>query len=321
MRPTQGERISRSPDASRPVKVAVIDLAKAYGPVPALAGVSFEIRAGEVFGLLGPNGAGKTTTIESMIGLIEPDTGAVEICGIDALSRPREARQKIGVALQSTGLQDKITPREALTVFGAFYRTPPDPRALLERFGLSQSADAAFDTLSGGQKQRLALALAFANNPEVVFLDEPTAGLDSQMRRELHRHIREIRDQGCSILLTTHDMDEAAQLCDRIAILDGGRSVANGSPHDLIAASRSVISVRVQTTPALGSGWTAELPHARDMVCDDAGPRFTTSDLNAALAELAAALDAQQVQITGLHAGRATLEDVILEITGLQPRD
>lgn len=312
MRPTQDER---------PIKVAIRDLAKAYGPAAAVAGVSFEIRAGEIFGLLGPNGAGKTTTIESMIGLIELDSGAVEICGIDALSRPQDARRKIGVALQSTGLQDKITPREALKVFGAFYPSPPQPPALLERFGLSQSADAAFDTLSGGQRQRLALALAFANNPEVVFLDEPTAGLDSQMRRELHRHIREMKDQGCSILLTTHDMEEAAQLCDRIAVLDGGRIVAEGSPQDLIAASRSAISVRVQTTPALDSDWMANLPHARDMVRDDAGMRFTTSDLNAALTELAAALDAQQVQITSLHAGRATLEDVILEITGLQPRD
>jgi ABC-2 type transport system ATP-binding protein len=304
-----------------PIKVAVRNLSKAYDGVAAVSGVGFEVRAGEIFGLLGPNGAGKTTTVESVIGLIGADSGAVEICGIDARRKPREARQKIGVALQSTGLQDKITPREALAAFGAFYRAPADPKALLDRFGLTSKADAAFDTLSGGQKQRVALALAFVNNPEVVFLDEPTASLDPQMRRELHGHIREMRQEGRSVLLTTHDMDEAEQLCDRIAVIDGGRIVAEGSPRELIAGSQSAVSISLQTSAPLEPNWLAHLPHVGEIVCDGDGARFTTTDVNRALAELTAALDARQIQIAGLRAGKATLEDVILELTGSSPRE
>jgi ABC-2 type transport system ATP-binding protein len=304
-----------------PIKVAVRNLSKAYGGVQAVAGVSFELRAGEIFGFLGPNGAGKTTTVESVIGLIAPDSGAVEICGIDARSRPHEVRQKIGVALQSTGLQDKITPREALAAFGAFYRVPADPKTLLDRFGLVPKADAAFETLSGGQRQRLALALAFINNPEVVFLDEPTASLDPQMRRELHDHIRQMRQEGRSVLLTTHDMDEAEQLCDRIAVIDGGRIIAEGAPRELIAGSQSAISVSVQASAPLERNWLAHLPHVGEIACDGAGARFTTTDLNRALSELTASLDAQRIQIIGLRAGKATLEDVILELTGSSPRE
>src|SRR5215218_10449597 len=218
-------------------KVIVHDLRKRYDGVEAARGVSFEIQDGEIFGLIGPNGAGKTTTLECVIGLREPDAGSIEVCGIDARRRPREVKQKVGAALQTTALQDKITPREALALYGGFYATPTAPGPLLERFHLTGKADEAFDTLSGGQRQRLALALAFVHQPEVVLLDEPTAGLDPQARRELHDDILQMKQDGHTVLLTTHHLDEAELLCDRIAIIDRGRVIAVGSPQDLMSRS------------------------------------------------------------------------------------
>ena len=217
--------------------LTVSGLSRRYGAVQAADGISFEIAAGEVFGLLGPNGAGKTTTIECVLGLVRPDAGGVQVCGIDALAQPQAARAKMGAVLQATGLPDKITPREALDVFGVFYPVPLKTDALLDRFGLREKQGAAYDTLSGGQKQRLALALAYVGDPQLLVLDEPAAGLDVQMRRELHDHIREMKVAGRAVLLTTHDMDEAAQLCDRIAVIATGRIVAMGTPTDLIGGS------------------------------------------------------------------------------------
>jgi ABC-2 type transport system ATP-binding protein len=214
--------------------LTVRGLTRRYGAVKAVDGISFEIAAGKVFGLLGPNGAGKTTTLESILGLVRPDAGHIAVEG-DA--DPARMRAKIGAVLQATGLPDKITPREALTVFGAFYPAPLDPQILLGRFGLVEKADAAFDTLSGGQKQRLALALAFIGNPRLLLLDEPTTGLDPQMRREVQDHIAATREEGRAVLLATHDMAEAERLCDHIAVIAQGRIVATGVPRDLIAAS------------------------------------------------------------------------------------
>ena len=217
--------------------IAVKGLSRRYGAVQAIDGVSFEVGASEVFGLLGPNGAGKTTTLECILGLTRPDQGRIEICGIDARDAPRQAREKTGAVLQATGLQDKITPREALDLFASFYRAPLASDVLLQRFGLVEKANAVFETLSGGQKQRLVLALAFVGNPQALLLDEPTAGLDPQIRREVQGHIRAMKDDGRAILLSTHDMDEAEQLCDRIAVIARGRIVAVGTPHELMAGA------------------------------------------------------------------------------------
>ena len=213
-------------------KVLVQDLRKRYDGVEAVRGVSLEVEEGEIFGLIGPNGAGKTTTIECLIGLREPDGGTILVCGLDARRHPRAVKERIGAALQTTALQDKITPREALSLFGAFYRTASPPGELIERFGLGEKADAPFDTLSAGQRQRLALALAFVNRPELVFLDEPTTGLDARSRRELHAEIRGMRQGGHTVLLTTHDMAEAEALCDRVAVIDRGRIAAVGRTRD-----------------------------------------------------------------------------------------
>jgi ABC-2 type transport system ATP-binding protein len=219
------------------VAIGVRNLSRRYGAVQAADDVSFEIAPGEIFGLLGPNGAGKTTIVECLLGLTCADEGGIEICGIDARAHPRRAREKVGAVLQATGLQDKITPREALDAFAAFYPAPLKTGTLLDRFGLREKQSAAYETLSGGQKQRLALALAFVGNPQVLVLDEPTAGLDPQMRREVQGHIRAVKGAGHAVLLTTHDMAEAEQLCDRIAVIASGRIAAMGSPRELIADS------------------------------------------------------------------------------------
>ena len=185
-------------------QVIVRHLSKRYDSVEAVRDVSFTIEAGEIFGLLGPNGAGKTTTLECLVGLREADSGELTVCGLDVRQQPREVKQKIGVALQSTALPDQITPREALKLFASFYRAQADVPALLTRFELTEKADARFATLSGGQRQRLALALAFVNRPELVLLDEPTTGLDPQSRRELHSEILRMKEDGHTVLLSTH---------------------------------------------------------------------------------------------------------------------
>jgi ABC-2 type transport system ATP-binding protein len=220
--------------SATPTSVRVRDLARRYGPVEALRGVTFEIARGEIFGLLGPNGAGKTTALECILGLRRPDSGSIEIEGIDAVAHPHEAKQRVGALLQAAMLQDKITPRRALGLFASFYREAADVESLIERFGLVEKSDAAFGTLSGGQRQRLFLALAFVNNPRLVVLDEPTAGLDPKSRRDLHASIAGMRDSGRTVLLSTHDLEEARQLCDRIGIVDRGRIVALGRPDELI---------------------------------------------------------------------------------------
>jgi ABC-2 type transport system ATP-binding protein len=297
-------------------KVTVQDLWKHFGNVQAVSGVSFEIGEGEIFGLLGPNGAGKTTTVESVIGLCDPDRGRIEICGVDARERPLEVRQRIGAALQTTALQDKITPREALKTFGSFYRRKAEPEDLLEKFSLSDKADAPYDTLSGGQKQRLALAMAFVNKPEAVFLDEPTAGLDPHSRRDLHSRISAMKHEGYSVLFTTHYIEEAEQLCDRIAILDAGRIVAEGTPGEIIGGSNAPTSISFRTAQSFEPEWLAGLSGVHDLVCHEDGGRFTSLTVNRTLAELVARLEARRVDVLELHVQKATLEDVIIELTG-----
>jgi ABC-2 type transport system ATP-binding protein len=302
-----------------PAQVIVRDLSKRYGGVEAVRGVSFTIEAGEIFGLLGPNGAGKTTTIECLVGLREPDAGELQVCGLDVRKEPRAVKQKIGVALQSTALQDKITPREALRLFGSFYRERVAPEALLERFALTEKADARFDTLSGGQRQRLALALAFVNKPELVLLDEPTTGLDPQARRELHAEILKMKQDGHTVLLTTHYLEEAEQLCDRIAIIDAGRVIAVGTPRELIAQSSGKQTVTLATQPALDRARLARLTGVSEVSpAADGGEgtvRFQTDRPAETLAALAALIAEQRVELIELRVKKASLEDVFVGLT------
>src|SRR5688572_6139530 len=296
-------------------KVLVRDLRKRYDGVEAARGVSFDIEDGEIFGLIGPNGAGKTTTLECVIGLREPDSGRVEVCGIDARQRPLDVKQRIGAALQTTSLQDKITPREALALFAAFYRQRAPAAELLDRFGLSSKADAHFDTLSGGQRQRLALALAFVNRPELVFLDEPTSALDAQSRRDLHGEILRMKADGHTVLLTTHDIDEAEALCDRVAVIHKGTIVASGPTRELMGRSSALPAVFVATTRPIEPEALASIVGADDLVCEGHTARFHTADTNRAIAQLVDALNARGIDIIELHVQKASLEDVFLELT------
>ena len=299
-----------------PAKVIVRELHKRYDDVQAAQDVSFEIENGEIFGLLGPNGSGKTTTLECVIGLRQPDERAIEVCGIDARRRPQAVKEKIGAVLQTIALQDKITPREALSLFASFYRDSASPTDLLQRFGLAEKADVPFDTLSGGQRQRLGVALAFVNNPELVFLDEPTTGLDPQSRRDLHTDIARMKRDGRTVLLTTHYLDEAEQLCDRIAIIDRGRIIASGPPHSLIAESTAMQSVSLTTARPLEQAWLSGVPGLDDLVCEDRHVRFRTATASRTVAALMRLLDEHGVELTDLQVRKATLEDVFIALTG-----
>jgi ABC-2 type transport system ATP-binding protein len=296
-------------------KVTVRNLKKRYDGIEAARGVSFDIEDGEIFGLIGPNGAGKTTTLECVIGLREPDAGSIEICGIDARRHPRDVKQKIGAALQTTALQDQITPREALTLFGSFYTQRLSAGALLDRFGLADKADAHFGTLSGGQRQRLALALAFVNRPELVFLDEPTSALDAQSRRDLHREILRMKADGHTVLLTTHYIDEAEALCDRVAVINKGVVVASGGTRELMAGSSALPSVFVGANRPIDPSVLSPLAGIEDLSCEGATAKFRTTDVNRTVAALVNILDAHGIEMTELHVQKASLEDVFLELT------
>jgi ABC-2 type transport system ATP-binding protein len=296
-------------------RVVVQDLRKQYDGTKAVDGVSFEVAEGEIFGLLGPNGAGKTTTVECVIGLREPDAGRVEVCGIDARRNPKNVKQKIGASLQSTALQDKITPREALALYGGFYARRTPPETLLERFALLDKADAPFDSLSGGQRQRLALALAFVNDPEVVFLDEPTTGLDPHARRELHADIARMKQDGHTVLLTTHYLDEAEQLCDRIAIIDRGRVIAGGAPREVMARSTAMPTVSFVTTKPLNLTTLDSLTDVEGLQGDGSSWQFQSSNVNRAIRDLMMLLESAQIEVTELHVQKASLEDVFIELT------
>ena len=298
--------------------ITVRGLKKSYGPVEAVRGVSLDIRQGEIFGLLGPNGAGKTTLLECIVGLRLPDEGEIVVAGVDARRRAREVQQRIGVMLQATALQDKITPREALRLFATFYPDAADPEQLLSRFTLTEKADATFDTLSGGQRQRLALAIAFVNRPEILFLDEPTAGLDPQSRRELRDEIARLQEDGRTVLLTTHDVDEAERLCTRVAIMDGGQIIATGDPRDLTAESASLQSISLTTRPGLDPTHVADITGIVDVACDGNTITFRSSDARAAVRALMSRLEQSGHDLVELSVRRATLEDVFLRLTGTE---
>src|SRR5579864_1845977 len=235
------------------VSIPIIDvhnLTKSYGAVQALRGVSFSVEEGEVFGLLGPNGAGKTSTVEILEGLRPPDGGIVSVCGLDPQTTGNAFKQEIGAVLQATALPDKLRVGEAVSMFASFYKRRRDPSALLKRFGLEEKRNTFYSQLSGGQKQRLALAMSLVNEPRVLFLDEPTAGLDPQVRREIYTIIEELKKERKTILLTTHYIEEAERLCDRVAIVDGGKLIKSGTPRELKQASAGTTRIEVRLANA-----------------------------------------------------------------------
>jgi ABC-2 type transport system ATP-binding protein len=292
----------------------VLELRKRYGKVPALQGVDVRVNAGEIVGLLGPNGAGKTTTVECIAGLVVPDSGRIEVCGIDARRDRNRTKQRMGFALASTALPDRITPREAIATIGAFYERAAPAEELLTRLDLGTKADSWFETLSTGQRQRLALALAVVNRPELLILDEPSAGLDPEARRSMRGLIEQVKSEGAAVLLTTHDMNEAETLCDRVAVIHLGRVVAQGAPADLIERRRSSTRVSARLERAIPAELLAGIESISGIECEGASARFAATDLNRALAQFVPLMQAHGVAILELHAQKATLEEVVASL-------
>ena len=300
--------------------VSVEDLRKSYGPRVALDGLSFEVRAGELFALLGPNGAGKTTTIEILEGYRRRDGGRVSVLGHDPQREPGKLRPRIGLMLQEGGIYPQARPREMLALFAAFYPEPEDPDHLIKLVGLEGSLKTPYRRLSGGQKQRLSLALALIGRPKLVFLDEPTAGLDPQARRATWEILCNLRARGVTTLLTTHYLDEAEQLADRIAIIDRGRLVALGTLDALRGGSGQV--VRVVIPPDLDPARLRALPSAAAVREEEPGVVLVESARPPALlAELTAWALREGVAIREIRVGHESLEEIFLRLTGRALRE
>ena len=301
--------------------VRVIDVRKRYGAVQAVDGVSFDVAPGEIFGLLGPNGAGKTTTVEMLEGLRAPDSGQLEVLGIDVARNPDDLKQRVGVTLQTAELYPKLTVVEVLDLFRSFYKRSLPTGQLIDFLDLGERKTAQTRQLSGGQRQRLAVALALVNDPEVIFLDEPTTGLDPAARRALWDLVQKLQAQGKTILLTTHYMEEAEVLCDRLAIMDHGRILALGTVNDLVAKRFKDRSVRFDEIAALTDDQLTALPGVESIKHDDGETVLYTQDVPATIGGVLALTEALGVEPGNLGIRRPTLEDLFLDLTGRALRD
>ncbi len=303
----------------------VTGLRKSYGDVVAVDGLDLMVGAGECFGLLGPNGAGKTTTIEICEGLTEPDAGVVEVLGRRWDQNERELRERLGIQLQETQLAEKLTVEETVNLFRSFYARGRDVGEVIDVVQLGEKRKSRVGKLSGGQKQRLALACAIVGDPELLFLDEPTTGLDPQSRRQLWDLIIELRASGRSIVLTTHYMDEAEKLCDQVAIVDHGRVIALGSPRELIASLGAEHVVEFTVTDAPADALDVTSLHALDGVTGarehDGRWMLEVSELARAVPSLLGELRRRGLTLGELATHSATLEDVFVSLTGRQLRD
>ncbi len=303
------------PSATPAIEVA--ELEKRYGDIRAVAGISLSVPPGEVFGLLGPNGAGKTTTVEILEGYRRPDAGSVRVLGLDPIRDGARLRPRIGVMLQEGGLYPGIRPLEALRLFASYYRAPDDPEALLARVGLQDSRHQLVRRMSGGQQQRLSLALALVGRPELAFLDEPTSGMDPHGRATTWDLVRELAAAGTTVLLTTHAIDEAEHVCDRVAIVDRGAMVACGRPADLTGTA-SGSEIRFRARAGLDVGAIAVALGIQAHSASELGPGDYRVDAEATperVAALAAWLRDRDVRISELHTGRLSLEEVFLRLT------
>jgi ABC-2 type transport system ATP-binding protein len=305
--------------AVQPV-IHVDAIRKAYGRTVAVDGVSFDVRAGEIFGLIGPNGAGKTTTMECVEGLRTPDRGVISVLGLNPLRQVYALQERIGVQLQAAQLQKRIKVREAVGLWSSLYRKPVDGDRLIEQLGLSDKRNAWFMTLSGGQKQRLFIALALINDPEVVFLDELTTGLDPQARRAIWDLVRGIRQRGKTVFLTTHLMEEAERLCDRVAIIDHGRIVDIGSPAELVRRHCPERTVIVVTEDGEAAGHFQAIPQVESVSRE--GPAFSIRGRGEDLVtHVIHCLAEHRIRVIDFRTELPTLEDVFLKLTGHQIRD
>jgi ABC-2 type transport system ATP-binding protein len=303
------------------------DLRKRYesrtGPVDAVNGLDLDVWVGECFGLLGPNGAGKTTTIEILEGLLAPSSGDVEVLGRHWGEDDEALRQRLGISLQETRLAEKLTVRETITLFRSFYAHGISPDTAIDQVELGEKASAYVGKLSGGQRQRLAVACALVGDPELLFLDEPTTGLDPQSRRQLWDILRVFRGQGRTILLTTHYMDEAERLCDRVAIVDHGRVIALGTPAELIArlGGEHLVEFALSNGSVLADALLQSLPEVVSVRREDDGYSLAVTAPHIAIPALLQRLQAERTSLARLTTRHASLEDVFVALTGRHLRD
>jgi len=303
--------------------IYVRGLKKSYNGFEAVKGIDFEVRAGEVFGLLGPNGAGKTTTVEILEGIRPRTAGEVKVLDYDPDRQKKALKDRIGVCLQATNLPDKLRVGEALDFFSAFYSRTVDGDAILKRLQLWDKRNAGYATLSGGQKQRLAIALALINDPQMLFLDEPTSGLDPQVRLEIRDLIEELRAEKRTILMTTHYIEEAERLCDRVAIIDAGQIIAIGSPRELQDRSADKSAIEITLAQPLPSMELPEWPETVRTILGEDRRQLTVYSKRPArsLVEVVKWIDNRGLELADIHLSRPTLEDVFIELTGKQLRD
>jgi ABC-2 type transport system ATP-binding protein len=309
----------------RPSALRCRGLVKRYGTLVAVDGLDLEVSAGECFGMLGPNGAGKTTTVEIFEGLREPDAGEVEVLGARWADGGLRLRERLGIQLQETKFQEKLRVREVVRLFRSFYPRGLDVEAVLDQVSLQEKADAYVRTLSGGQKQRLSLACALVGDPELLFLDEPTTGLDPQSRRQTWDIVQGFKARGRTVLLTTHYMEEAAQLCDRVAVVDHGKIIAQGTPRSLVASlgAEHVIEFAIEegSSAALEPALFRALPSVEDVALHNGSWRLTVREVHRALPALLAAMAERGAEPAALTTHHATLEDVFMALTGRTLRD
>ena len=308
------------------VAVAVCDLYKSYGRVEAVRGISFAIRSGECFGLLGPNGAGKTTTVEILEGLLRPTSGEVSVLGGRWGRDDREIRQRLGVCLQQTVLSERLEVGETVALFRAFYREGRRPDEVVDEVGLREKVRARVGSLSGGQKQRLAVACALVGDPELLFLDEPTTGLDPQSRRQVWDIVNGFKRRGRTVVLTTHYMDEAERLCDRISVVDLGRIIASGTPRELIRSlgGDHVIEISVEEGGGPGALLPSDLgglPSVRTVHAEAGHLVLTVTEPHLALPPLLERVRSGGFSLSSLSTRHASLEDVFVSLTGRHLRD
>ncbi|QDT39012.1 ABC transporter ATP-binding protein [Stratiformator vulcanicus] len=301
--------------------LSVRDLRKTFGDVTAVDGIDWEARPGECFGLLGPNGAGKTTTIEICEGLTKPDSGTVELFGETWIANTGQLHQRIGVQLQETQFSERLTVEETIRLFRSFYREGRSVEDLLAVVELTEKRNARVATLSGGQKQRVAMACALVGNPDLLFLDEPTTGLDPQARRQLWELVEQFKHEGRTVILTTHYMDEAERLCDRIAIMDRGKIIADGTPKQLIDSLGAAHIVEFSPSIAVQEERFQTLPGVHDVAGEDGRYRLTVDQLHVAVPAVFEALAAEGIELNELTTHSATLEDLFVHLTGRHLRD
>ena len=317
----QGKALSAKQPSQGEQAIVVANFSKSYGSNRVVDHLNFTVQSGEIFALLGPNGAGKTTTVETMEGYRTPDEGSLRVLGLDPIRQARELKPRIGVMLQQDGLYPGLTAREVLQLFAGYYQQPQDIDALIERVGLTSVVKTRCRRLSGGQKRRLALAVALVGNPELIFMDEPTAGMDPQARQVTWEIVRDLKRNGVTILLTTHLMDEAERLADRVAIIDHGRLIALDTPATLTGTQNANV-VRFVAPAGLDCAQLAALPSAQKAEEVRAGSYVIEAEhIPALLAELTAWLRDQHITLSELRVGHGSLEDLFLRLTGSEVRD